>query len=198
MGGAFVINRRMFVGGLGGLAAFPGAAGATIGPFPRAAYAAESGKYGTWPRVFGLLTTTTPMVHAAAIELLRRRAGYPRPLLYTSTDRRKVVFARAVIDHFARTPDLHFTAVVLEDAGVEPEEIRRCMLGTARNQTATGSNLAQLASFLTGCVHGSATGIAHPVKAGLIAHLQDRVALLAAAPQAGRFTVLAFGKNNTG
>lgn len=194
----FAINRRGFLAGVGILAATPAVA-ATVPMISRpTVYLAESGKYGTWPRVFGLLATPRPATHAAAIELIRRRAGYPRELRYMSTDRGKIGFARAVIDYFAAQPDLKFSAsIVSADAGVRMNEasLRARVFGKGKAEPQSIANLAQLARFLTGCVHGSATGVRHAVKAELIRYLEERVS---ASPQASRFTIMDLGKNNTG
>jgi hypothetical protein len=188
----FSLNRRSFVSGLAATAAAPPSIALADEPSV-GIYMAESGKHGTWPRVLGALTVIRPAVHAAAIELLRRRAGYPRELRYVSTDRAKLGFARAAIDYFASQPDFRFTASIVHG------EIAASFAFHAASPTGgKASNLVQLARFLAGCVHGSATAVRHPLKAGLIAYLDDSVNRLDASERTRRFTINTFRKNNTG
>jgi hypothetical protein len=188
---SFSVSRRTFIAGFTALAVTPAAA--TGQTTETGIYAAESGKHGTWPRVFGVMTVLRPAVHGAAIELIRRKTGYPRELRYMSTDRGKTAFARAVTDYFATQPDFRFRASVIhEDLAAEID------FGNVRVTADAASNLAQLARFLTGCVHGATTGIRHPVKAELIAHLEEQIGRLAMPEQARRFAISSYRKNNTG
>jgi hypothetical protein len=117
--------------------------------------------------VVGLLVTTDPWRHEAALVALRRASAYARPLSYVSTDRLKVGFAEAVIDYVAEADDLAFT-----------------YSGRYRADTRVASpgkfpELDQVASFLAGCAYGHHMGTDHPVKRALVGRLRERTSLLA-------------------
>ena len=100
------IGRRAFCAFLGLTALAP----AVFAAEPRTvAFRARSG---TRPLVAGLLTAVDVEAHEREIEALRHRHGYARPLRYMSTDRNKLAFAAAAIDHFAASDDLRFAALV--------------------------------------------------------------------------------------
>ncbi len=110
-----------------------------------------------------MLSTTDPARHVRAIAALRRETSYTRPLLYASTDKLKVPFALAMIDHLAASDDIWFAV----DRGVER--------GTAGGDP----ELEQLSAFLTGCAYGAIAGTRHPLKRALIDALRERTSLLA-------------------
>jgi hypothetical protein len=110
-----LIGRRQFVAFLGLAAVAPvslARAAATSGVH---GFIDESGKRGDWPLVVGLLTTSDPDRHDREIERLRHEHGYARSLRYASGDRRKTGLAEAVIDYWAASDDLAFTAVHASD-----------------------------------------------------------------------------------
>lgn len=148
------LNRRKFVAAVGGVLLLPALAGASTASF---AIRAISGR-----RVIGLLTTTDPEAHERAIAALRVRHGYDRTLAYTSTDRLKLPFAHALIDHVANASDIRFATEV----GPQREE--------GEPRCGDYPELAQLAAFLTGCAYGSSTGTQHPVKRELIDALRAK------------------------
>jgi hypothetical protein len=150
------INRRQFVAGAGALLAAPALAKAAT---PVWTYRGTSGRV-----LVGWLTTTDPERHELAIAALRTETGYRRPLSYASTDRLKLPFALAVIDHLAASDDMAFTIEGARNGkpargGVHPE-------------------LEQLAAFLTGCAYGAIAGARHPLKRALIDALRERTALI--------------------
>jgi hypothetical protein len=149
------MNRRQFVAAVAVTLAAPAVARAAA---PVWTYRATSGRM-----LAGVLGTSDPARHVAAIAALRHRTGFTRPLLYASTDRLKLPFALAVVDHLAASDDIWFTIDRSADRGPpggEPE-------------------LQQLAAFLTGCAYGERAGTRHPLKRALIDALQDRTTLLA-------------------
>jgi hypothetical protein len=115
-------------------------------------------------RLVGRLTTSNPGGHEAALAALRSAAGYTRPLAYSSTDRMKLPFALAAIDHVAGAPDLVFSTAFVDEA---PRFV----------QAGEYPELEQLAAFLTGCAWGAASGTTHPVKRTLIDALRARTSL---------------------
>ena len=152
------MNRRQFVAAAAATLAAPALARAAA---PVWTYRATSGRM-----LAGVLTTTDPVRHVRAMAAIRQATGYRRPLLYASTDRLKLPFALAVIDHLAASDDIWFVATRaprLEPpmaAGSEPE-------------------LEQLAAFLTGCAYGDLVGVRHPLKRMLIDGLRQRTSILA-------------------
>lgn len=110
----------------------------------------------------GVLMTANPTRHVDVIAGLRQQTGYNRPLLYASTDRLKMPFALAVIDHLSASNDIWFTID------------RRAVAATSSDEP----ELQQLAAFLTGCAYGELSGTRHPLKRALIGALRDRTTLL--------------------
>ena len=152
------MNRRQFVAAVAATLSAPALAKAAMPPW---AYRGVSGR-----TLVGWLTTTDPDRHEAAISALRSAAGYRRPLTYASTDRLKLPFALAVIDHLAASDDIAF-AVEAKGAPAKPAPI------------GAHPELTQLAAFLTGCAWGSLTGTRHPLKRTLIEALRERTSLIA-------------------
>ena len=95
-------------------------------------------------RFVGRLTTTDPQGHEAALRAIRVVSGYARPLTYASTDRLKLPFALAAIDHVAEAHDLSFVAEEVANPARLPA-------------VGTYPELEQLAAFLTGCAYGATT-----------------------------------------
>jgi hypothetical protein len=150
------LNRRQFVAATAALFAAPRIALADASW----TFRATSGR-----RIVGILATADPDGHEAALVALRAASGYTRPLLYSSTDRLKLPFALAAIDHVATAQDLHFT---VEAAATAP-----------RTPTDGGyPQLEQLAAFLTGCAYGAVAGATHPMKRQLIAALRAQTSVL--------------------
>ncbi len=114
------------------------------------AFPATSGR-----RLSGLLTSADPARHEAELDVLRRRAGYFRPLAYASTDRNKAAFAAALIDYRASS-GIGFV-VGERDALPLPA-------GVVTAEPGRFPNLEQMAAFLTGCAYGASAGTAHPLK----------------------------------
>ena len=151
------MNRRQFVAVVAATFFAPPLAKAAT---PAWSYRGVSGR-----TLVGWLTTTDPDRHEAAMSALRCDAGYCRPLTYTSTDRLKLQFALAVIDHLATSDDIAF-AVKAKGAPAKPAPI------------GIHPELEQLAAFLTGCAWGAFTGTRHPLKRTLIDALRERTALI--------------------
>lgn len=148
------MNRRQFVAGVAAGLAAPALAHAAA---PVWTYRATSGRM-----LAGTLRTTDPVRHIRAIAALRRETAYVRPLLYASTDKLKMPFALAVIDHLAASDDIWFA-------------VGR---GSERPPARHEPELDQLAAFLTGCAYGDLVGVRHPLKRSLIDALRERTSLL--------------------
>jgi hypothetical protein len=113
------INRRTALEGIGGsvLAALP----SPVHPQPHASFhgfVVESGTRG-WPDyAVGMLVCPNPLANLRALRSLRAQAlfktgvrGYFRPLKYSSTDRRRIDFARRAIRHFSQQSDMYISMV---------------------------------------------------------------------------------------
>jgi hypothetical protein len=116
--------------------------------------------------LIGRLTTADPEGHEAALATMRSASGFTRPLTYSSTDRLKLPFALALIEHVAAADDLSFGfEIVAEAPRIAP---RRDF-----------PELRQAASFLTGCAYGAMHGAGHPLKQALVDALRARTSLIA-------------------
>jgi hypothetical protein len=77
-------------------------------------YIEESGVFGgDGPFCIGALLTSKPETHLKQIRELRVLHHFRSRLLYRSTDKFKLPFARGILNYFFRTPDLRFTARVV-------------------------------------------------------------------------------------
>ena len=149
------INRRQFVASVAATLSAPALARANGLAWT---YRATSGRM-----LAGVLSTTDPARHVRTIAALRAETGYARPLLYASTDKRKLPFALGLIEHLAASDDIWFSVARSAERpllpGSEPE-------------------LEQLAAFLTGCAYGDLAGTQHPLKRTLIDALRTHTSLL--------------------
>jgi len=111
------IDRRRFIGTLAaaagaaqfGLVRPAVAAGGPVG-FPEA-----SSNPLRWPFVMGLLVANDAAAREAEIGALRDRTSYRRKLAYASSDRKKEVFAEALIAWFTASKDVSFAALIVVD-----------------------------------------------------------------------------------
>lgn len=87
-----------------------------VGAWPLSLHIDHSGSIaGRGHAVIGLVATPTPGLHDEALQMLRERGGryYHRRLSYSSNDRNKLEYAKAVIDHLLETEGLIFEARVI-------------------------------------------------------------------------------------
>ena len=90
--------------------------GSHVGAWPLSLHIDHSGSIaGRGHAVIGLVATPTPGLHDEALQMLREGDGryYHRRLSYSSNDRNKLGYARAVIDHLLETEGLIFEARVI-------------------------------------------------------------------------------------
>jgi hypothetical protein len=132
-------------------------------------YADESGlAQGRAHFVLGALLTSDPDRHRSMLDGLRTPLGYWAELRYSSTDRYKLRFANAVLDHFFGDDDLRFVAGVLGPGnarrGLTHGELYRRLIRESdaagpvelrlERRTSDGQDTGRLAASLAGQVAG--------------------------------------------
>jgi len=106
------LTRRVFLATCAG--AISGVAAAE--ERPTYVYAAESFSRRGAPLVTGFLLTAKPAEHIHALHELKRGTRFNGALVYHSTDKHKIGYARELCHYFARDPELRFVASIVYSA----------------------------------------------------------------------------------